>query len=47
MPPEPELKSAFAHVGDILQLKDNEVFSTQNTMMQSVPISYFAKIYSF
>ena len=33
VPPEPELKSAFAHVGDILQLKDNEVFSTQNTMM--------------
>jgi hypothetical protein len=47
VPPEPELKSAFSHVGDILQLKDNEVFSTQNTMMQSVPVSYFAKIYSF
>ena len=47
MPTEAELKNAFANVGEVLHLKDNQVASSQTSMFESVPVSYFSKIYNF
>ena len=42
---EDKLRSAFTNVGEILNLKENDVFINQN--QENVPVSYFTKVYNF
>lgn len=40
---EAGVKSSFANVGQVLNLKENQV----PNQIESVPVTYFAKIYNF
>lgn len=47
VPTQPELKNAFANVGEAMHLKENRAALSEGQTFESIPVSYFAKLYNF